>query len=406
MPVENVNYLVLQGSHDSDLQFFAGSRSYRRVAFTDGQYWMKAALYIHRANHGQFNTVWGDDDVGPPLGHMLNKGPLLHPADQRTIARTYISAFLEATLHRRSEYIPMFRNHRRASHWLPETVYFSRFEDSDFHAVADCDESIDVTRTSLPGGSQDGNGLSVWRLQEMKGRGGWPFRDCAVVLGWNATGEPNDASGNVPRYTITLPNAFAADARLDEKAILSFCLADTDERCGDGNDAPVAADPNEPEPGIDLTVAILASDGAAAELPLSHVFPLQPVLKVTFTKWKYWERTRYQPAVEPVLQTFAIPLADFVASNPNFHPARLTRIEFRFDRTKSRVLLLDHVGFAHRAMRPRRIPRTTPGQDRKSPGCENVTLRTRERHPQENKSAPGSQKPAVSASRRWIPAPS
>ncbi len=36
-PIENVNYLVLQGSHDSDLDFFAGSRSYRRVRFTDDE---------------------------------------------------------------------------------------------------------------------------------------------------------------------------------------------------------------------------------------------------------------------------------------------------------------------------------------------------------------------------------
>ncbi len=97
----------------------------------------------------------------------------------------YISAFLDATLRGRSEYIPMFRNHRRAAAWLPDTVYFSRFDESGFRVVADFDESIDVTKASVPGGSLRSEGLSVWRQQELKGRGDWPFRDHAVVLGWN-----------------------------------------------------------------------------------------------------------------------------------------------------------------------------------------------------------------------------
>ena len=79
-PIENVNYLVLQGSHDSDVDFFAGARTYRRVKFTDRNYWMKTALYVHRANHGQFNTVWGPYDAGPPLNHLLARGALLSPA--------------------------------------------------------------------------------------------------------------------------------------------------------------------------------------------------------------------------------------------------------------------------------------------------------------------------------------
>ncbi len=225
VPVENVHYLVLQGSHDSDLDFFAGARTYRRVAFTDGDYWMKVALYIHRANHGQFNTVWGPYDAGPPLSLLLNRAPLLCSEDQQLIAQLYVSAFLEATLHRREEYIPMFRDYRTAADWLPDTLYFNRFEDSDFRTVTDFDESIDVTKTSLPGGSQHGDQLSVWRHQEMKGRGNWPFRDYAVVLGWNTTNEPGD-SANVPVYAITLPETLPADWRLDEHTRLSFCLAD------------------------------------------------------------------------------------------------------------------------------------------------------------------------------------
>ncbi len=92
----------------------------------------------------------------------------------------------------------------------------------------------------------------------------------------------------------------------------------------------------------------MTSKGAVAALPLSHVYPLQPVLKVTFTKWPYWEKRRYKSATEPVLQTYEIPLSDFVAANPQFDPGLLKQIRFRFDRTRTAVILLDQVGFGHK----------------------------------------------------------
>lgn len=359
-PVENVNYLVLQGSHDSDVDFFAGARTYRRVKFTDHNYWIKSALYVHRANHGQFNTVWGQYDAGPPLKHLLARGALLSPEEQRQIAQVYIAAFLEATLRDRSEYVPMFHDHRRAAQWLPDTVYFNRCADSRLRVVSDFDASIDVTRTTVAGGFQTASNLGLWRHRRLEGRGGWSFQDRAAVLGWNTVDWTNLAPAHAPNYTITLPDDLPTRWQLDPQTILSFCLADTCDTCEAQNqespakpsepNAPPAEDPNAPAPGpgkppIDLTVELVTSNGSVARLPLSHVHPLQPVLKVTFTKWPYWERVRFKSATEPVLQTYEIPLADFTAANPTFDPGRLQQIRFRFDRTRTAVILLDDVSF-------------------------------------------------------------
>jgi len=361
-PIENVNYLVLQGSHDGDVDFFAGARTYRRVKFTDRNYWMKTALYIHRANHGQFNTVWGPYDVGPPLKHFLAHGALLSPDDQRRIARVYLAAFLEATLRGRSEYLPLFRDHRRAAPWLPDTVYFNRCADSHLRVVSDFDESIDITKTTVEGGSQTASKLGLWRHRRLEGRGGWSFQDRAAVLGWNTGSGPRLAPDKAPSYTLTLPNDIADRWQIGPRSILSFCLADTCDTCDPPKDqepapppepnASTAREPNTPasdvgKPPIDLTVELIASDGQVARLPLSHVYPLQPILKVTFTKWPYWERMRYKSPTEPVLQTYEIPLSDFVAANPQFDPGRLQQIRFRFDRTRTAVILLDEVGLMH-----------------------------------------------------------
>ncbi len=368
-PVENVNYLVLQGSHDSDVDFFAGTRTYRRVKFTDRNYWIKSSLYIHRANHGQFNTVWGRYDAGPPLRHLLASGALLPGDEQRRIAKVYLAAFLEATLRGRSEYIPLFRDHRHAARWLPKTVYFSRFEDSPLRVVSNFDDSIDLTKTTVAGGTQTASNMGLWRHRRLEGRSGWSFQDRAVVLGWNTTGWTNPAPDDAPSYTISLPDDLPTRWQLDAETILSFCLADTCETCEAQKD-PAAApspepntmtveEPNTPDPGpgkppIDLTIELVASNGIVARLPLSHIRPLQPILKVTFTKWPYWEKRRYKSATESVLQTYEIPLGDFVAANPAFDPGHLKQIRLRFDRTRTAVILLDQVGLTRVGTAPGR----------------------------------------------------
>lgn len=72
----------------------------------------------------------------------------------------------------------------------------------------------------------------------------------------------------------------------------------------------------------------------------------ETALRLTFTKRPYEGQGRYKSPTESVLQTFEIPLSDFVDSNPAFDPALLRQICYRFDGTKSAVILLDRVGFA------------------------------------------------------------
>jgi hypothetical protein len=351
VPLENVNYLVLQGSHDSDLFFFAGNRPYRRVKFTDGHNWMKAALYIYRANHGQFNTVWGSYDMGPPLDMLINRQPLLKGEEQRQIARTFISAFLEATLRGRKEYIPMFRDYRVAARWLPKSVYLNQFEDSGYKLVSDFAEGIDVTKTTVPGGIQTGENLTIWREQELKARGDWGFRKKVVYLGWEQRGT-KDATGKdkTASYSLTLPGEKGEEWQLDTKASLVFTIADSDEdphksdKKEEENKRKLEERKKEKKEPVDFTLELVDSNNTSACIPLSQVFPLQPILKVRFSKWDFLETQLYKSATEPEFQTYAVPLSAFVKANQVFEPGKLKTICFRFDRTKSDVIILDEVG--------------------------------------------------------------
>ncbi|HEX7117279.1 MAG TPA: hypothetical protein VF212_00725 [Longimicrobiales bacterium] len=279
VPVEDVNYLVFHGSHDGDVTSFMGIRQYQRVRFSGDAPRFKAAVYVYRANHGQWNTVWGANDNGPRSGRILDLRALLDPADQRRIAEVYISAFLEATLRDDDRYLPLFRDHRTAGGWLPKTMYITRFHDSDFRPVATFEEDIDVTTASIAGATLNGDSLATWKESGLDLRSanspaeGSSQGNNAVTLGWNnriAAGdgeagpedegrpeddvadaslskggdrgaadgsrhEPGDAGaeratrlGPPASYTLTLPDTLAAAWNLaGDGAALSFLLAPT-----------------------------------------------------------------------------------------------------------------------------------------------------------------------------------
>ena len=90
--LKDINYLSLQGSYDSDESSFFGYRQYQRIQFTDTAFHFKSGLYIHRANHGQFNTVWGKYDGGVPSRWLLNTRPLIAEAEQAPTTPSSTSA--------------------------------------------------------------------------------------------------------------------------------------------------------------------------------------------------------------------------------------------------------------------------------------------------------------------------
>jgi dienelactone hydrolase len=337
--LENVSYFVLQGSHDADMASYHGSRVYHRVRFTGGDHF-KAGLYIHRANHGQFNSAWGRHDAWGLYNTLLNLRPLLPEADQEKIAKVYISAFLEATLRDQKGYRPLFRDHRVASGWLPDVVYLHQYEDSSTRLVATYDEDIDVTTTTLAGGRIEGTALSDWKEKEIQIKWG-SLETRAVVLGWDKETVKGTSS-----YAITLPEK-GLDPGPD--TVLTFHLADAkqepskplgtkDEPKGKGK---AEEKKDEPKPPIDLTVEVADRAGTVARLPLSHFEALQPQIEAPVVKAGFLTDT---PTSEVVFQVFDFPLAAFAAANPAFAAKDLKTLRLVFDRTPKGVVVLDDVG--------------------------------------------------------------
>jgi hypothetical protein len=350
--LENVNYFTIQGANDADVSSFDGSRQWDRVHYTGGD-WFKAELYIYRANHGQFNTVWGRSDAGYPLGWFLNLKPLLNPEDQRRIAKTYLSAFLEATLHGHREYVALFRDYRTIRSWLPDTLYINRYQDAAYRLISDFNEDPDVATTTLPGGRIDGEQLSIWR------EGRIPFRQGdrgynGVFLGWNRLDDQGKEDPKVrPVYAITLPDDTLSTWKLTGATNLVFSIAALDEDAPRLNqeeeDKAGKKDKPKPEPkkereSPDITAELETADGVIASRPLSDFGSILPPLKVKFTKLAFLDETGYAKPSEAVFQTISIPLSAFAAQR-GFDAGRLKAIRLRFDRTPTGVILLSKVGF-------------------------------------------------------------
>jgi dienelactone hydrolase len=351
-PVSNVDYLVLQGSHDADVCFFAGQRALHRVAFTDGKPHFKAGLYFHRANHGQFNTGWGSGDAGEPFSCLLATGALMPAEDQRRLALVSIGAFLDATLLDRRGYAAFFRDPRRGAAWMPRTILLNQYQDQTFRPVATFEEDLDPTTATVAGGGLLGEHLTIWKEKQVIGRSDFSFRQKAVWLGWERIKDQDPAA----TYTVTLPPAFAQDAKLGGNSRLVLALADTDEKPHvekeDGKgEKKKDAKPAEPGSGkakpkapVDFTVELVDRAGTVAALPLSAIRPLQPVLKVVHAKWQTMEDAVYEQSWEPVFQTFELPLSAFEKAAPGFRPGELLIIRLRFDRSPKGVVILEAVG--------------------------------------------------------------
>ncbi len=327
MKLENVNFLALQGSYDADEPSFHGLRQFRRLTFTDDDYWFKAGIYIHRANHGQFNSSWGRFDSSFPGRWLLNTGPLISGEDQREIAKVYISAFLLATLREVLDYLPLFRDPRVASKWLPnDIVYVQQFDDSTFSAVADYEEDIDVTTASREGAFIETDGLTLWREEELLGRDKLTQSTNVAVLGWNESGAS---------YAVTLGDD---TLELDDSMALSFFLSSSTEKPDDDEDA-------ESVP-LELSVELTDAHGAVASVRLLDIAPITPPIKVQYLKIEWFNRAAYNSTWEPILQSYWLPLSRFDGVDSK----ALVSILFRFNSNRG-VVLLDEIGFRGVPMR-------------------------------------------------------
>lgn len=358
-PLKDINYFVIQGSHDMDMSSYHGLRPFNRLEFSPGFRGFKAGLYVYGANHGQFNTRWGRKDNSSPRINFFNIGQLMKKEDQMQVARVYLSAFLEATLRGEERYVPLFMDARLGREWLPETIYLNQFEHSSSHFVCRYDEDLNLGTTTLAGGNIKASGLTLWREQLLDLA--WGQQDTrAVYVGWNTT--ENDSL--VPRYTISFP---VESIPLNSGSALMFSLADAGEKAplpekdqngigkqtqeikedsligeaaGGLKDHEENAD-SDPLPA-DFTIELMDAAGNMVSFQLSLFSPVQPRLARQLTKFKFLQKVA---EAETIFQFYYFPLEQVVPEDSAFDASQIISINFVFNISKEGSVVLDNIGF-------------------------------------------------------------
>jgi hypothetical protein len=254
-------------------------------------------------------------------------------------------------------------------------MYITRFETSAFRPLATFEEDIDVTRGTESGVTMAGDSLATWKeatlmLRSSNRNNTSASQDNqAVTVGWNNRVEDADTADHGPaaRYTVSLPSNLAGDWELDSGTTLDFMLgptnnvpglrpspdaSDDDEEADEGMSAASddldasAGDAEEAEdPTVDLSIEVADASGQTARIILSDYAAIRRPLETYVMRRSDLEARRFQDHWELVLQTYSIPLSDFLSDNRSLDPGSLTSISFVFDQVHAGEVVIDQIGF-------------------------------------------------------------
>ncbi len=322
--IENVDFLGIQGSYDSDEDSFYGLRQLQRTDFTDSSFHLKTGVYVHGANHGQFNSIWGRHDSGFPGKLFLNTEPMITGEEQRKYAEVLISSFLEVSIRGNQEYASIFRDLRVADSWLPDnTLALSLYEDSQTEYWADFEEDIDIT--TVGSGDVTVDGYDVWAEDYLQFRAGLHQENHALVLGWNSDSIPESAS-----FSIQLADPVSLS--IDDMLTLSVTS---------GNPS-MLDDVDEDSVLNDFRIVLSDSLGGQSALPLSDFKLVAPRLQIRYLKTKGLTTGRYSNEWEPVLESMFIPLKAFDTGEVDI--SKIIGVSIKSSTEKPGIVILDRIG--------------------------------------------------------------
>ncbi len=313
--LSDINYLILQGSSDSDVRSFQGAMQYDRLSFKENSDHFKTSVYIHGANHGQFNTRWGRiDQTFSRL--FLDRNNIMPEDLQKLTAEVFISSFLEDTLRGRSDYRQLFTDPLVRQSWLPDTSCHIQHLDAATKIIADFHEDMDLTTLTVNQGKAFGENFLSWREEPLE-LGYGQLRDrTSLYLSWN------DEEDEEAIYTMMLPENLAAEV---SATTLTFSAANVSEN----------RDP------VDFIVTLKDLAGEEAALPLSHVAALPPPPQYRMFKMPLG----VEFLSEPIFSTYTFMLSDFLEANSAFNPQTVAKIRFRFA-GPSGSIFLDDIGLS------------------------------------------------------------
>jgi dienelactone hydrolase len=320
----DLSYLVIHGSHDSDVNAFVGSALFSRLEFVDCSSCFEAAFYLLGANHGQFNTSWGRYDAPAPWANQLNVSPLLDGDAQRQVAKVTFSAFLEVLLHENPEYQAFLARPERGHAWFPDQIdYLSNYQDARQIVLADYEQDADLETGTRQGVKITASGMDLWQEKEVSLR--WQNMDSvAVLLGWK--GDPESPE---PVYELSFDEA--GSNWLKPEMTLSFSAAMSTQ-------GPEGVEDFSAPESLDFRIELVDVAGNTAALNLSARRPLYPQVDPVLYKLDVLDG---DDASEVVFQRYVFEIREWMAENSALDITSLRAIRFVFPGEVPASLWLD-----------------------------------------------------------------
>lgn len=306
--LKDVDYLTIGGSNDADVDGFEGMLLYDNVFFSEEKDKFKAAVYLGYANHGNFNSLWGDYDIDPAEGFFLNRKELLDGDDQREILSIYTLSFLENAFEK-SYNREIFREGSKDYGDLPKTNYYNRYMDSTFMKIADFEEDYDLTTTSIKSGI-----INFDNLNDI----------------YEDSHEYGESDSNTTAVFLDGKEGSSYGIRFTEKIQVGKFLQFDMENLNviDNSDS--------------VDIEIQDTWGNVASLNLSKYKNLTPMTKSFIYKTDYLTGdyvNRYSP------QTVLIPMEDFKNKNGELNLDEINKVEFQFNGNAK--ISIDNLGISN-----------------------------------------------------------
>jgi hypothetical protein len=256
---------------------------------------------------------------------------ILPGAEQRQIARIYLTAFLDATLRDEVAYRALFEDPRNGAGWLPDNFMLANYADTRTHWLAKYEEDADPTTGTDPDAAIEGHDLTVWREDDVDLKLS-ALGTHVVILGWDDRVHPQSDAN----YRIRFRNPVSVSPL--SAVVFSASQIEVDTLPTQFK-APGPRRNADREP-LDWSMVLADAAGHEARLPLSFDQVLYPQVKgVTHRAAILGGATS-----EVIMRRYRFALSAFLAVKPDLDLGHLAEIRFSFDRSTRGAIALDDLG--------------------------------------------------------------
>jgi len=305
----NINYLVLHGSQDGDVFFFAGTRLYNSVQLSEE--FIKASFWIYGANHAQFNSIWAEkQDPFPSL-----RSCLLSVEQQQKTAKTLITSFLLSSFKIEEGYREFFKTPRAYHEWMADTFYINSFAGGNERILADYNEDIELASVGLKNWEASAKYFENWSESKI-----WLIsgdqNNWGTYLKWDTLSKVSP----IPSYVLSSKDS---SIKTDELAFDIFVY-----NVQDTNGATSSKSENAVLEMLNFTIRLTGSDEKQQVYSLREFLDIGKAPAVTVLNVRKDIRT--------VLQSVYIKLKESMD---------IQKIEFIFDKSKKGDILIDNIRY-------------------------------------------------------------